>query len=103
MVNMASALSAYNNQMKLAKNGDALLGPEEKNGPSFSQFLEHQIQDMTNTQQTAEAAKVDALTGKGDVTDLVTAIANAELALNTIVTIRDKAISAYQEIIRMPM
>ena len=40
---------------------------------------------------------------RSDITDLVTSIANAELALNTIVTIRDKVISAYQDIIRMPM
>ena len=103
MVNMTSALSAYNNQMKLSSASEAIPSMEEKTGPSFSDLLQGQIQDMVSTQNAAETAKMNTITGKGDVTDLVTAIANAEMALNTIVTIRDKAINAYQEIIRMPM
>jgi len=99
-----SALNAYKNQMKLAQGTEEALGMGEKSsGPSFSQLLENQLNDVVTTQNTAEAAKVSALTGKGDITDLVTAIANAEMALNTIVTIRDRAISAYQDIIRMPI
>lgn len=100
-----SAINAYQNQMKLAKNSsDTALGINtEQSGPSFSDFLEGQVKDVVNTQNVAEAAKIDAITGKGDITDLVTAIANAEMALNTIVTVRDKAISAYQDIIRMPI
>lgn len=101
-----SAISAYQNQMKLAKSSsDAALGinTEQTGGPSFSDFLEGQVKDVVSTQNVAEAAKIDAVTGKGDITDLVTAIANAEMALNTIVTVRDKAIAAYQDIIRMPI
>jgi flagellar hook-basal body complex protein FliE len=105
MTNMLSAVNAYSNQLKLGKGGAE--GVEESgtsaSGGSFSQLLQNQLDDVINTQKTAESAKMDAITGKGDITDLVTAIANAEMALNTIVTIRDRAISAYQDIIRMPM
>jgi len=103
MINMNSALSAYNNQLKLASGSESMPGAQEKTGPDFSDLLKTQLQDMVDTQGTAETAKMNAITGKGDITDLVTAIANAEMALNTIVTIRDKAIGAYQDIIRMPM
>lgn len=104
MVNMTPALNAYNSQMKLAKSADEMLGNDNKaNGASFMDLLTSQISDVVSTQNAAEKAQVDALSGTGDITDLVTAIANAELALNTIVTIRDKAISAYQDIIRMPI
>ncbi|MDX2073559.1 MAG: flagellar hook-basal body complex protein FliE [Alphaproteobacteria bacterium] len=104
MVNMLSALNAYNNQLKLGSGGGAMESTENPTGgPSFSQLLESQLDDVVNTQKSAEGAKMEALTGKGDITDLVTAIANAEMALNTIVTIRDRAISAYQDIIRMPI
>lgn len=104
MANMISALNAYNNQLKLSKGlaEDAGAG-EQTTGPSFSQLLENQVDDVVNSQKVAETAKMNAINGTGDITDLVTAIANAELALNTIVTIRDRAISAYQDIIRMPM
>ena len=38
---------------------------------------------------------------RGLLTDLVTAVANAELTLNTVVAVRDRVISAYQSIIGM--
>lgn len=104
MITTPSAINAYNNQLKLAKNAsEALDASQQSNGSSFADMLSSQLEDVVNTQNTAEAAKIDAISGKGDITDLVTAIANAELALNTIVTVRDRAISAYQDIIRMPI
>lgn len=106
MSNMLSAVNAYTNQLKLGKGGagDAIEETDSTSGGGgFSQLLQNQMEDVLNTQKAAESAKVAAITGKADVTDLVTAIANAEMALNTIVTIRDRAISAYQDIIRMPM
>lgn len=105
MVNALSAANAYKNQLKLQQGiTDALSGSEEStNKPSFSQLLENGLQDAVDTQNKAEGLKLDALSGKADITELVTAISNAELALNTIVSIRDRAISAYQDIIRMPI
>ena len=41
--------------------------------------------------------------GKADLTDVVTAVSEAETALNTVVAIRDRVISAYQDIIKMPI
>ena len=41
---------------------------------------------------------MDAATGKANIASVVTAISNAELMLQTVVTIRDKVISAYQDI-----
>ena len=34
---------------------------------------------------------------------MVTAVANAELALQTVVAVRDQVVAAYQEIMRMPI
>ncbi len=44
-----------------------------------------------------------ALVGKADLTDVVTAVSEAETALNAVVAVRDRVISAYQEIIKMPI
>jgi flagellar hook-basal body complex protein FliE len=38
-----------------------------------------------------------------ELVDIVSAVANAEITLDTVVTIRDRVIHAYQEIIRMPI
>jgi len=43
------------------------------------------------------------MAGQANVTEVVTALANAESTLNTVVTVRDRVISAYQEILRMPI
>ncbi len=41
--------------------------------------------------------------GQGDIVDVVTAIAAAETQLQTVIAVRDQVISAYQEILRMPI
>jgi flagellar hook-basal body complex protein FliE len=40
---------------------------------------------------------------KSDLLDVASAINNAEMTLQSVVSIRDKVISAYQEVIRMPI
>ena len=44
-----------------------------------------------------------AIAEKADLTDLVTSVTNAELTLQTVVAVRDRMISAYQDIIKMPI
>ena len=45
----------------------------------------------------------EAVAKKADVVDVVTAVANAELTLETVMNIRDRVMSAYQEIIKTPV
>ena len=49
-------------------------------------------------QQTIAAAA-----GKAELADVITAVSNAEVTLQTVVAIRDRVIAAYQEIMRMPI
>jgi flagellar hook-basal body complex protein FliE len=46
---------------------------------------------------------VKAISGKADLVDVVTAVAESEAALETLVAVRDKVIAAYEEIMRMPV
>jgi flagellar hook-basal body complex protein FliE len=102
--NLLSAANAYRNQLKMMEGiKDA---PQQSEAPSnsFSEILESAAQNAADTQYKAEAVKMDALTdGKVDLSDLVTAVSNAELTLNTVVAVRDRVINAYQEILRMPI
>ena len=41
--------------------------------------------------------------GKAELVDIVTAVANAETTLETVISLRDRVITAYQEIMRMPI
>jgi flagellar hook-basal body complex protein FliE len=46
---------------------------------------------------------MQALTGQASLTNIVTATSNAEMVLQTVVSIRDRVVNALQEILRMPI
>ena len=46
---------------------------------------------------------MDMVNGKANVVDVVTAISQTEIAIESMVTVRDRVISAYEEIMRMPI
>jgi flagellar hook-basal body complex protein FliE len=50
---------------------------------------------------TADATAMQALNGTGNLTDVVTAVARAQLALQTATAVRDRVVSAYQDIMKM--
>ncbi|MFQ6546815.1 flagellar hook-basal body complex protein FliE [Aestuariibius sp. 2305UL40-4] len=60
-------------------------------------------QSFAATLQESEATATAALTSGADPHSLVQALAQTELAIETAVTIRDRVVEAYQEILRMPV
>lgn len=103
-VNMNQAVNAYNSVGKMATQA-VNLTPEADNtqGPSFSALIEKVIGTGISNTYKSEAVSTKALAGKADLNDLVQAVANAELTVQTMVAVRDRVISAYQDIIRMPI
>ncbi|TBX28467.1 flagellar hook-basal body complex protein FliE [Nioella sediminis] len=61
------------------------------------------VRSFTQTVQQGEETARAALTTGADPHALVTALAQTELAVETAVTVRDKVVEAYQEILRMPV
>ena len=59
--------------------------------------------DFAQTLQEAEDLSGAAMTGDADPHALVEALAQSELAVETVVALRNKVVEAYQEIIRMPI
>lgn len=102
-MNALTAANAYRNQMKLQTDASESDSSGGNGVTSFSDLVKNGLQSAVDTQYKAESMKMDSMTGKVDLSDLVTAVSNAELTLNTVVAIRDKVIGAYQDIIRMPM
>ncbi len=99
-VDVLSAANAYRNQLKLMqqdKNTDSSDGTSP-----FAQLLQNTLGDAANAQGKSEALQTQSLTGgKVELSDLVAAVTNAELSLNTVVAIRDRVINAYNDIIKM--
>jgi flagellar hook-basal body complex protein FliE len=71
----------------------------EKGGNAFQKVATDFAETLANGEGTAKAA----MTGKADAHSLVQALAQTELAVETAVTVRDKVVEAYQEILRMPV
>ncbi|SPH19348.1 Flagellar hook-basal body complex protein FliE [Ascidiaceihabitans donghaensis] len=59
--------------------------------------------DFAQTLANSEAAAKQAMIGDADPHALVQALAQTELAVETAVTVRNKVVEAYQEILRMPV
>lgn len=67
----------------------------------FGDMVEGLVGDAAQTMRQAEQASAMQVAGKGDLIDVVTAIGAAETALDTVVAVRDRVVSAYGEIMRM--
>jgi len=59
--------------------------------------------DFAATLQQGEETALAAMNGNADPHALVQALAQTELAVETAVTVRNKVVEAYQEILRMPV
>jgi len=108
-INPLAVTSAYHNQQKLMQGATASDGTDDSpaaggaSGSSFAQLVENALSGAMDAQTQSETLQMQSLTGAGkvDLSDLVTAVANAELSLNTVVAIRDRVINAYNDIIKM--
>lgn len=73
-------------------------------GPgSFGDMVEKAVTSTLETGQAAEAKALSMAGGNASIVDVVTAVAETELAVETLVTVRDKVISAYKDILNMPI
>ncbi len=72
-------------------------------GLDFSSLLQGAVNGVAQSGKAAEAQAMAAAGGKADIVDVVTAVAESEAALETLVAVRDRVIAAYEEIMRMPI
>jgi flagellar hook-basal body complex protein FliE len=69
----------------------------------FGSMLSQAVGQLVETGRAAEAKQAAYAAGKGDIVDVVTAVAETEVALDTMVSMRDKVIQAYESIMSMPI
>lgn len=70
---------------------------------SVSEGLKSVATDFAATLEQSENLALATMTGNADPTALVQALAQTELAVETAITVRNKVVEAYQEILRMPV
>lgn len=73
-------------------------------GQNFAELLQGMVTQTVQAQGKAEALTMAAANGESvPLHEVVQAISQAQLTLQTLVTVRDRAVEAYQEVIRMPI
>jgi flagellar hook-basal body complex protein FliE len=76
---------------------------EGSEGPSFGALLKDAVGSLTKASRTADMQSQAMVTGKANIVDVVTAVAETEVAIDALVSVRDKVITAYEEIMKMPI
>jgi len=97
----ARAYAAAQAQASSAASAVATAQPADPH--AFSEVLKNAMSDAVNSSKNAETQIAAQAQGKGDLVDTVTAIASAQASLDTVVAVRDQVISAYQQIMQMPI
>ncbi len=95
------AFAAYTQAAKRADGGSN--GDQSTAAPGFGDLLAKSIGEAITANAKSENVSIQAAAGQSDLQDVVEAVNAAEISLQTVVNIRDRVISAYQEILRMPI
>jgi flagellar hook-basal body complex protein FliE len=78
-------------------------GTTPDGGPNFGAVLKDVIATVTEIGRKSDTQAQALVTGKANMIDLVTAVAESETAVQAMVSVRDKVIAAYEEILKMPI
>ncbi|TWA62519.1 flagellar hook-basal body complex protein FliE [Azospirillum brasilense] len=68
---------------------------------SFGAFLDRQVSQAVETLNEGERMSVAAVAGKAGTHEVVRSVLAAEMTVQTVVSIRDRMVQAYQEVMRM--
>ncbi len=101
-----NASIAYVEALKRSMDKGEAGGPGdvgEAGGTDFGAILKDTIADTIDSVKGAENISIKAVANQANITDVVTAVANAEMALESVVAVRDRVVQAYQNILRMPI
>ena len=82
---------------------DGLLRGLGAGSGDFGDFLSKALKDGIGTMKQGETMAANQVSGKSSIVDVVSAVNQAEITLDTVVAVRDKVVQAYQSIMNMPI
>jgi flagellar hook-basal body complex protein FliE len=102
---MATPSIAANAYASLAKLTDpsGLAKGASGGGPSFGAMVKEAVAALDKTTHNSDMQTQAAAAGKANMVDVVTAVSESEVAIDTLVSVRDKVIAAYEDIMKMPI
>lgn len=105
-VPFSAATTAYGNASRLINSA---LKPavdttaQAGQGPDFAKLLSQAVQGVVDSGKVSDQKSLDLVSGKGNLVDVVTSVAQTQVAVEGLVTVRDRVISAYEDIMKMPI
>src|SRR5258705_1152451 len=100
MASPTVAANAYANLARILDTGGAGKG-SEAGGPSFGAVLKDAIGSVLEAGKKSEARTVAMASGKANVMDVVTAVAETQVAVSRLVACSDRGIQSYEDIMKM--
>jgi flagellar hook-basal body complex protein FliE len=104
-VDFSTAVNAYRQAANAAGTGKttAAAATGEEDTGSFASMVTDSLKQAVKDGREAETLSMKQIAGEADLKDVITAVANAEQTLETVVAVRDKVLAAYQDILKMPI
>nr|WP_321984382.1 flagellar hook-basal body complex protein FliE [uncultured Lichenicoccus sp.] len=103
-VSASSAVNAYA-RVQGGVSSTGVDGTDDGNSTSdlsgFGATLEQAMHQVVESGHEADLKSAQGIAGEASVTDVVTAVSRAQLALQSTVAIRDRVVQAYQDVMKM--
>jgi flagellar hook-basal body complex protein FliE len=103
MASPTVAANAYAALARMTNTGAAGKGAETGGGQSFGAVLKEALGSVLDAGRKSDAQTVAMTSGKANVMDVVTAVAETDVAVSTLVSVRDRVIQSYEDIMKMPI
>ena len=100
MISPMMAAKAYAQVAQSVKTEAAAPGAQ---GPDFASMVNSAMSDAIGSSRKAETMMTQHTQGRAELLDVVTAVSSAQASLETVMAVRDQVISAYKEIMAMPI
>ena len=105
MASPTVAANAYSALARMMESGGAEKAGQTGGGggPSFSSVLKDAVGSVLDAGKKSDAQTMAMTSGKANVMDVVTAVAETDVAVSTLVSVRDRVIQSYEDIMKLPI
>jgi flagellar hook-basal body complex protein FliE len=100
MASPTVAANAYANLARILDSGGAGKS-SDSGGPSFAALLKDAVGSVMEAGRKSDAQTMAMANGKSNVMDVVTAVAETDVAVSTLVSVRDRVIQSYEDVMKM--
>lgn len=100
-ISFQSAVNAYNQAANMAKN--VTPSATQDGAKEFANVLQSTVNGAMQDIRKAETYSAKALVNQADITDVVMSVNKAETTLQTVIALRDRLVTAHQDIMKMPI